>query len=314
MTKTVKTIRGFILATLSVIGFASTFVAGGILTKELHISPAVLSMLRFAIAGGVMLAIGLTTKSLRQQLLTIPKKEWLRILWLGPIGTSIMALCVFLGCERVSSANASMADALTPLGIFLIGAAITRRVTLLQLIGVILGFTGALFVIQVLTPAGLAIDAYGIGDFFILAAAITWGVYSVFGREDIQKYGSYAFSTWTMLIGSLLFLLFLIIGEGLTLTNLAEIEIIWPQTAKGWGLVAFLGLFCTLLPFWTWNAAQNDLPLSVLAMTAYFTPVVAVLLASIFANETSTPCQWLGSILICFSAVVESGRNHDGEE
>lgn len=314
MTKTVKTIRGFILATLSVIGFASTFVAGGVLTKELHVSPAVLSMLRFAIAGIAMLLFGLSSKTLRKQLFSLPKKEWLRLLWLGPIGTSLMAWCVFLGCERVSSANASMADALTPLGIFLIGAIITRHVTLLQLIGVILGFTGALFVIQVLSPAGLTIDAYGIGDIFILIAAITWGVYSVFGRNDIIKYGSYAFSTWTMLIGSLLFLVLLMVGEGLSLTNLAEIEIVWPQSAKGWGLVAFLGLFCTLLPFWTWNAAQNDLPLSVLAMTAYFTPVVAVLLASIFANESATLWQWLGSILICFSAVVESGRSHEGEE
>lgn len=314
MTKTVKTIRGFILATLSVIGFASTFVAGGVLTKELHVSPAVLSMLRFAIAGIAMLLFGLSSKTLRKQLFSLPKKEWLRLLWLGPIGTSLMAWCVFLGCERVSSANASMADALTPLGIFLIGAIITRHVTLLQLVGVILGFTGALFVIQVLSPAGLTIDAYGIGDIFILIAAITWGVYSVFGRNDIIKYGSYAFSTWTMLIGSLLFLVLLMVGEGLSLTNLAEIEIVWPQSAKGWGLVAFLGLFCTLLPFWTWNAAQNDLPLSVLAMTAYFTPVVAVLLASIFANESATLWQWLGSILICFSAVVESGRSHEGEE
>lgn len=314
MTKTVKTIRGFILATLSVIGFASTFVAGGVLTKELHVSPAVLSMLRFAIAGIAMLLFGLSSKTLRKQLFSLPKKEWLRLLWLGPIGTSLMAWCVFLGCERVSSANASMADALTPLGIFLIGAIITRHVTLLQLIGVILGFTGALFVIQVLSPAGLTIDAYGIGDIFILIAAITWGVYSVFGRNDIIKYGSYAFSTWTMLIGSLLFLVLLMVGEGLSLTNLAEIEIVWPQSAKGWGLVAFLGLFCTLLPFWTWNAAQNDLPLSVLAMTAYFTPVVAVLLASIFANESATLWQWLGSILICFSAVVESGRSHEGED
>lgn len=314
MTNTGKTIRGFILATLSVIGFASTFVAGGVLTKELNISPAVLSMLRFAIAGGAMLIVGLLSKPLRRQLFSIPKSEWLRMLWIGPIGTSLMAWCVFLGCERVSSANASMADALTPLGIFLIGAAISRHVTLLQVIGVILGFTGALFVIQVLTPAGLAIDAYGIGDFFILAAAVTWGAYSVFGREDIKKFGSYAFSTWTMLIGSLLFLVFLLIGEGLSFADIAEIEIVWPTTLKGWSLVAFLGLFCTLLPFWTWNAAQNDLPLSVLAMTAYFTPVVAVLLAYIFTDESASLWQWLGSILICFSAVVESGRSHEGEE
>ena len=46
---------GALLAALSVVGFASTFVCGGELTKDMGISPIVLVFLRFAIAGGAML-------------------------------------------------------------------------------------------------------------------------------------------------------------------------------------------------------------------------------------------------------------------
>ena len=45
----------------------------------------------------------------------------------------------------------------------------------------------------------------------------------------------------------------------------------WPTTLHAWALVATLGVVCTLLPFWTWNAAQRYLPLSTLGVSAYFT-------------------------------------------
>ena len=109
---------GALLAALSVVGFASTFVCGGELTKDMGISPIVLVFLRFAIAGGAMLATGLASSRTRPALFALKPREWKRLLWLGPIGTTIMAWCVFEGCARVPVANASMADALSPLGIF----------------------------------------------------------------------------------------------------------------------------------------------------------------------------------------------------
>ena len=68
-----------------------------------------------------------------------------------------------------------------------------------------------------------------------------------------------------------------------------------------------------MLPFWTWNAAQNYLPLSVLGMSAYFTPVVAVLLDWAIRGHLVNGWQWFGTLLICASAVVETGRDRSVE-
>ncbi len=295
--------RGALLASLSVIGFASTFVAGGELSRDLGISPLVLVFLRFSIAGGTMLIVGLASPAMRRPLLSLRGGDWRRLLWLGPIGTTTMAWCVFAGCARVPVANASMADALCPLGIFAASVAMTRRATPLQIAGLVLGLAGALLTIQVLGPDGLRLSVYGLGDVFILVSAITWGVYTVFGRDDVARIGSRTFSTWTMLIGAALALILI----GLLVAGGAEI--VWPHGGRAWGLVLFLGLFCTLLPFWTWNAAQNYLPLSVLGMSAYFTPVAAVLLDWMIRGHLVTSWQWLGTLLICASAVVETGRH-----
>lgn len=301
-------VRGALLAALSVVGFASTFVAGGELAAVMGVSPAVLALVRFVVAGMTLLLVGLASPGTRRELLSVPRRQWLRLLWLGPVGTVLMAWCVFKGCALVSVANSSMADALTPLGIFAVSTAITRRATPLQILGLLLGFTGALFTIRVLDGDGLHLSAYGIGDLFILGSAATWGIYTVFGRDDIAQMGSYAFSTWTMLIGAAVLALALCVGDALSDGGLG---LVWPSGMRAWGLTVFIGLFCTLMPFWAWNAAQNHLPLSVLGMSAYFTPAAAVLIDRLLRGNTITTWQVFGTVLICASAVVETGREHN---
>lgn len=292
-----RLLLGFFLAALSVIGFASTFVVGAALTKDCGVSPEVLAFLRFTIAGLAMLAVGCATRRGRSRLFAPTRADWLKFAWLGPIGTCVMAWCVFEGCARVSAANASMADALTPLMIFAVAAVKARRIEKREIFGLVCGLIGALLVIQIVSLNGLALEAYSVGDVFVLLAAATWGVYTVYGREQIQRLGSFTFTTWTMLIGAAAIGLFMPFGN-----------FSWPSTGHAWLLVTVLGFVSTLLAFWTWNAAQKYLPMSVLGVSAYFTPVAAVALALVFLGEHATPLQWLGTVFIILSAAVETGR------
>ena len=290
---------GFFLAALSVTGFAATFGFGGALTKTCGVSPEVLAFLRFAIAGGTMLSVGAATARGRARLKSPTRGDWLEMAWLAPIGTCVMAWCVFMGCARVSTANASMADALTPLMIYLVDALVRRRVDLKGFFGLASGFVGALLVIRIVGSDGLALDAYSTGDVYILLSAATWGTYTVFGTRLIRKLGSSVFTTWTMLLGAGLIGLVLPFGD-----------FAWPSTPKAWALVVGLALVSTLMPFWTWNAAQRYLRTSTLAMTAYFTPVIAMGMGVAFLGEGVTGLQWLGTAFIVASAVIETGR-HD---
>ncbi len=86
---------------------------------------------------------------------------------------------------------------------------------------------------------------------------------------------------------------------------------VFPTTFNDWMLVLFQGYFSTLMPFLLWNAAQRYLPLSVLAMTTYFTPIMAVGLAWLFTKETTSSWQLFGSILVCGAALIETGRRHE---
>lgn len=295
MTDLRRKVVGGVLVTVSVAAFAATFVVGAALTREDGISPEVLAFLRFVVAGGAMLAWEARVETGRRRLFTEPtRRDWLLFATLGPVGTSVMAWCVFMGCARVSTANASMADALAPLLIFALAAFHTRRVTVLQTLGVLFGFTGALLVIGVVDRNGLALSAYSTGDLYVFFAAATWAFYSVYGRAIIARLGAGPYTAWTMLFGAAAIGLVLPFGA-----------FTWPTTLHAWALVATLGVVCTLLPFWTWNAAQRYLPLSTLGVSAYFTPVFAVAFAAVFLGERATALQWLGIALVSASALVE---------
>jgi len=296
----VRLLIGFTLAALAVCGFASTFVFGSSLTRTCGVSPTVLAFLRFVIALAVLLPVSLSTARWRRSLFSPVRADWLRMTWLGPVGTSLMAWFVFMGCARVSAANASMADALAPLMIFAVAAIRSKHMSVGETFGLSCGFVGALLVIQVVGIGGLALEAYSIGDIYILLSAVAWGVYTGFGRELVVRMGATAFSVWTMLFGAVAIGLFLPFGD-----------FAWPADARTWQLVAAQGVFSTLLPFVTWNAAQKYLPVTILAMSAYFTPVVTVALAIVFLNEGATGMQWIGTLFIIASAVVETRRSRN---
>ena len=296
-----KKILGGFLAALSVTAFAATFIVGAELTKGCDVSPSVLAFTRFVVAGVAMFAWEARNSAGRHRLFVEPtKRDWWLFAVLGPIGTSVMAWCVFMGCARVSTANASMADAMSPLLIVGLAAIQARRVTLKQLLGAAFGFTGALFVIGIVNKNGIALSAYSVGDLYIFFAAATWAFYSVYGRENIKRLGAGPYTTWTMLFGALA------IGAVMLVCHFVSGGFAWPNNLRSWTLLVVLGVVCTLTPFWAWNAAQKYLPISTLGMTAYFTPVVAVILAEFILGEHASALQWIGVLLVCASAIVES--------
>lgn len=289
---------GLVLAALSALGFASTFVIGSALTRECGVSPVVLSFLRFAIAGSVMCALACATRNGRARMAAVGKRDAFTIAWLGPVGTSVMAWCVFMGCAHVSSVNASMADALAPLFIFAFAALRARRIAGSDLACLLCGFAGSLLVMQVVGRNGLAIQSFSAGDLYVLGGALTWAVYTVCGTDLILRHGSFMFTVWTMLAGTVA------IGAVLPFGEFA-----WPATLKAWLLVTALSFLATLLPFWTWNAAQKFLPMSVLGVTAYFIPVVTLGLSRLYLDERSTSLQLVGTLLVVISATVETRRH-----
>jgi len=286
---------GIVLATLGVIGFASTFVVAGELTRHCGVTPMAIVVTRFTFAGLTLLAWSACSTERRRRVFVMPtRRDWLLFAIVGPLGTSLMAWCEFSACSRVGSANAAMTDVIAPLMIFIFAACRARRVAPWQIAGVLCGFAGALLVIGVVNSGGIALSAYGTGDVFVVCAAMMWALYTVAARDPVRRLSSVTYTAWTMLFGVVACLPFLPFAD-----------LGWPETSRAWWLVAYLCVVPTIGAFCAWNAAQKFIPTETMAMTAYFTPVAALAIGCWIFGETATSMQLLGTLLICAAALVE---------
>ena len=66
-----------------------------------------------------------------------------------------------------------------------------------------------------------------------------------------------------------------------------------------------MALVPSALAFFSWNAAQKYIPLGLLALSEYFTPVIASLLGLFFLNEGISLFQVAGMVLVFGAALVE---------
>lgn len=284
---------GILWTVLSVLGWASSYPCGIYLAKHNQISPTSLGVFRF-IFGALLLAVFIPIMRSNNNY-KITKRDHLCMFGLGTCGVTLMGMFLFTAQKFVSTVNASMLDGISPLLIFILYAFKTRKIQWLQAVGVVLGMVGVMLVMGVINETGFA-TVISWGDTLILLGALTWAVYTILGRRFIARIGGLRFTIFTMLYGGILFVLY----DWLFVPGFVV-----PTYPAAWGVLAFYITFPTAMAFFSWNEAQKYVPLPILSISLYFTPVVAALLGLMFLGERPTVFQFAGTILVIFAMFVE---------
>lgn len=146
-----------------------------------HIEPHLLALLRWLVAG--MLFAVPSWQELRQHRPQI-LAEWPRYLLLGALGMWICGAWVYIGGRTTSAVNISLIYALSPILIALLSAFwLKERFSRWQALGLALALCGVVHVILHGQWASLAGVTLVIGDAWILAATLSWTLYSVLLRR-----------------------------------------------------------------------------------------------------------------------------------
>ena len=136
------------------------------------------------------------------------------------------------------------------------------------------------------------------GNMSLLAAALTWALYSVLVRKVTQTADVFT-PTAIMLAGglpsSILFSAWEIKTQG--------IGSITPGIIGG---ILFLGIISTAIAMFLWNYAFAELPAAVASLTFFAQPVVGILLGAIFLGEKITPLFLFGGVLIGIGLIIAS--------
>lgn len=168
-----------------------------------------------------------------------------KYLLLGLVNMPLNQLLFVWGLRYTTPANASLAYALSPAFVVLVGAALYGEKPGRQVLaGIAVAFSGTSLV---LFEKGLATSPeYLLGNVMELCASMSWAFYTVLGRTLSLEYGAIRTTGISMLTGFAMFA---------PLTFAVPVEFAAPNalTAQQWFGVAYLGLITSGVGFGLWK-------------------------------------------------------------
>lgn len=279
--------------------WSTTFVVARPLLSGKNVDPVTLSVLRFAVGGAVLLAVGFFV-SRKKERLRISGSDWLRLAGLGCFGMLGMSGLLFWGQTTTTAINAAMIMQTSPLLIFVGGMFLGEKNGALRVFGIATGFVGCLVMMGILTMRGLSFESgHFQGDLLIFGAAICWAIYSLWGKSVVARLGGLTTATWAMLLGA---------AELIVVRALLPTPVQWPSGAIIWTQVLYLAILPTAVAFFAWYEAMNLIPLALLNIMQYLTPVFTILLAWFFLDESLSLHEWIGIALIVLGVAAAEIR------
>ena len=227
--------------------------------------------------------------------LVLTKEFFWKSFLVGFVGYGISLGFQFVGTKLSTASNGSLVTSATPAFVlifapFLLGEKSTPR----RIIALVISTLGVLAVIDP-RNAELSPSLFW-GNMSLLAAALTWGLYSVLVRKVSQSMDLLTSST-IMLLGGLPSSIALGIWE----VNTQGIGTITPWIIGG---LLFLGIISTAIAMFLWNYAFAELPAAIASLTFFAQPVVGTLLGWLFLAEKITPLFLAGGALISIGILI----------
>jgi drug/metabolite transporter (DMT)-like permease len=220
-----------------------------------------------------------------------------QIFLVGFVGYGVSLGFQFVGTKLSTASNGSLVTSATPAFILIFAPfLLSEKTTTRRIIALVVSTWGVLAVIDP-RNAELSPTLFW-GNMSLIAAALTWALYSVLVRKVTQT-TDVTTSTAIMLAGglptSLLFSGWEIGTQGIgTIT---------------WGIVGgilFLGIISTAIAMFLWNYAFAELPAALASLTFFAQPVAGTLLGWFFLKESITPLFLVGGVMIAIGLVIAS--------
>ena len=262
---------GVVLVNMATIAWATNAVLGRWLRAD--IGPVTLTTLRFTVAT-VFFGILLRGRPAKER--RFGKDKWW-ILAMGLAGVVGFSPLLYLGLRHSTAVNCSLIQGFSPLITALIaGLIIQESVTRRQLAGAVLGLIGIAGLISGGSLTFLLRLQFNPGDLTLLAAAVVWAFYSVFGRRVMRNRSPVSATALSNFLGLPLLAV-------ATYFELKHIPLnLRPETIAA---IIHICIVPTIIGYWAWNRSVRVLGAGG-AMVFYNTlPLYGVILGSTLLQE-----------------------------
>ncbi|MBD5769806.1 DMT family transporter [Marinomonas colpomeniae] len=275
----------------------------GRLTVSNGIDPYTISFLRWSLACLIMLPFAYKKLWLERKIIA---KNWPILILFGWLGICNYNLFLYIGLTSTTVTNAVLLNSIMPVIIlitarFLLG----NKTSWLQNMGIFISTVGAITIVSrgsLDTFLHLTISQ---GDLWIIAAAISWAIYSVMIVRRPKEMSLIGFFTSTAIIGTLFQMpLFFIFGE----TQLTDL------TTGNWGTILYMALFASIGAFLCWNTGIQKLGAATAGQFIHLLPVFSITLSVIFLGENLLRFHYIGILLIFSGIFVATMLNNKQEQ
>lgn len=201
---------------------------------------------------------------------------------------------LYIGLNKTSPFDASIIHTANPVIVMLIAAfAIKEKITLLKSLGVVMGLSGALFLILTANQSSDKMSSLS-GNLFIFANGVSYAIYLVIVKPLMKKYTSMTVLKWVFLFGFLFSLPF---------SKSSNFVINWNLFSEfQWFSLFYIIVINSIAAYFLIVYALKHLTASIVGYYTYLQPVVVAIIGIISGTEIPGILKIASAILI-FSGV-----------
>jgi drug/metabolite transporter (DMT)-like permease len=266
--------------------WGSAFIAGKYAVESFE--PITVAFLRFFFATIILFPIMWVRKENRVK---PTMRDWFLFAILGLTGIAIYNICFFMASKYAPVIKSSLFIAANPVLITLLSALFLKeKIGKKHIAGLSVALLGVLFIITNGQLMKILKMEFVFIDLILFLAVITWSLYSVIGKVVLKKFNAIVSTTYAIAFGTLFLLPF----------SLLETSVQTYQNASlsSWLAILHMSVFVTVISFIMYYSGIKEIGAAKASIFINVMPVSAVILATIFLEETFTLTDTIGAVLV----------------
>lgn len=231
----------------------------------------------------------------------IDKKDWFRVLSCAIFGMVINMLMFFKGLSLSTPINSSVLITISPIIIFGLSVLILKeKITLLKILGILLGFVGALSLILFTEETGHNAKNIPLGNVLFLINATSYAIYLILVKPLTVKYHVITLMKW-------MFLIAIFINLPITWSEFQEVE--WHSLPLNAILkMVFVVVGTTFLTYLLNIYALKQLNASTIGVFMYLQPLLGILFAILVGSDSLNILKVFAAALVFFGVYLVTKR------
>mgnify|MGYP005633920907 FL=1 len=229
----------------------------------------------------------------------IERVDFLKIIFASILGMCINMLAFFRGLELSTPINSGVIITLSPVLVLILSYFFLKeKITFKKNLGILIGFSGAVFLILNSSKTGINAPNIPLGNSFFLLNASAYAGYLIIVKPLTRKYNIFTLMKWLFLIG-------LILSTPITFNQFIEVK--W--TELPWFAIWRMGYVVIGTTFLTYLFniyALKKLSPTTVGSFIYLQPIITILFALITANDTLDTTKILSCILVFIGVYLVS--------